>query len=207
MAAIFCKGIFSCCSNMCDGCSNCCGSMCEGCCKGLAECCTNWGNVCCNPEKPFPYCTTFTWFISFIPSIVFLIYAGEHWNNSCGSNLPLWLLITAILFIVNMIFSAYLYWRFTLRSDEKTNALNRGVKILCYDPIVCLYFFVWAFEIAWSIIGIVWISSYTCQNGVETLSTVAVVLMFVYCILGVMIALCSVCCQCCKEGVNELNKK
>jgi len=190
------------------GCGKCCGSCCSGCGHCCDTCCHDLCQVCCAPYRPFPACALFTALVNFLPAFLFFAFVIYKWHNDCGTGLAPFLLIEGLLCFLNMFFALYIYWRFSVKPDARQHAIERGARILCYDPLVCIFFFVFLFEFIWQIIGIVWIGNSHCNadSSLHVIAVLAVILMFCYLVLGGAVAFCSVCCQCCKEGMNTIDK-
>jgi len=206
MAAYVCTGIFNCCTGMCEGCSKCCGGACESCGKGCARGCEGLGDICCG-SKPFPFCASFTCCVQFLPMFIFFIFGIiELISPTCVAPIGAFLIVCGVVALINTMFSFYLYWRFSIKTEEKDVSCQRAAKILCYDPVVCVYFFIWVFTLVWSIVGIVWVQR-GCGGASNAVSIIAIVLNFIFLWFGIIIAILSVCCQCCKEGLQKIQKK
>jgi len=195
MAAVVCKGCMNCCESCCSGLGKCMDSCCNGC----ADCCNHCCDALCGRDRPLPLCICFTLIVNFLPMFLFVLFAILMWSNDCGVPLQSFLLLEGILCFLNTLFSFYIYWRFSLKDELKENALQRSARILCYDPVVCVFFLIWAFEFAWQIVGIFWIDRSHCisdSDDLDSISILAIIIMFIYLVLGGMTALCSVCCNC-----------
>jgi hypothetical protein len=116
--------------------------------------------------------------------------------------------------LVNFTFCCYLCYRYGKKYNEpalnqgekqqkvERNAYERTCNLIKYDFFVCFYVIFIAFEIAWTILGHIWLAETDeeCQIDSEYLIIflqVALALMWVYLSLGLLILLFSLCLVCC----------
>jgi hypothetical protein len=73
----------------------------------------------------------FTFMFQGVPGLVFAILGIASFGD-CDL-LPIFLLVTGLLSILNFLAAGYFYYRISMDTEKKEATASRGVKILCYD--------------------------------------------------------------------------
>ncbi|CAG9333662.1 unnamed protein product [Blepharisma stoltei] len=190
-----CKGL----ANCCNCCCKCCNSCIEGCCKCLdckaCKCCTT----------AFAPCVFLNFFLMFLPFIVCWVIAFTYWSNDCSNPLEIFLLIQGILFLANFLICIYLMIKYKNKNEKERTGNDeiwkKTAHLMCYDVILCLYFLVFAFEIAWNIVGHNWVAGQDCsESSLPAMTIVALILMWVFIGLGIFMFMCTILTLACEEG-------
>jgi len=107
----------------------------------------------------------FAVFAGLIPGMIFIV-SEILWNKvSCNFPMQIFLLTSGILCLINFCFSLYISLSNPMEKVWKADdqdPLERGALLILCNPLVFLYFLVWMFEIAWMVLGVVWVTTSTC---------------------------------------------
>jgi hypothetical protein len=150
------------------------------CCKA----CDEMGKACskclCPVDRPSPIFTIWSGVLSAVGGLLILLgLTDSDAGKQCdGTKLKTWLIVSLILFIVNFLFSIYIYIRFAHKVKQGESAGNAAHKLFLYD--IGVYFMIWTaiFEVIWTILGTNWKSdeSSDCKAWPSAVSSASLVL-------------------------------
>jgi hypothetical protein len=155
---------------------------------------------------------TYTVLMNAIPGALAIAAAAVHWHNDCAKNLPLWLLVYALIFCLFMIvFACRIHAQYnrpgTLDQGRRpVHSVDRFLHIFWWEPLVAAYFVMCPAALAWSIIGLTWAAksaearhhhdSLQCSRALIHTTRLAAALMIVYLALSLAVSVLSCCCSC-----------
>jgi hypothetical protein len=84
------------------------------------------------------------------------------------------------------------------QSLEGKSYSQKLVHLICYDFVICFYFFFLGFEIAWNIIGHVWLQGADCDSSLlEDIDVLGIAVNWVYLGILLLYLLFVTCLNCC----------
>ncbi|KAK9809135.1 hypothetical protein WJX72_009916 [[Myrmecia] bisecta] len=187
-------------------------------------CCTALNRCFCPEDGPSPIFLTYTVLLNTAPAVASIILAALSFHNDCAKPLHTFLLIMALVFNPFMIgFAMRIYVKFSEPGDveqahkdscccaAESWVCEKAERLCMYEPAVFVYLLFAPAAIAWSIVGLVWISksedqrapngpSIDCPASLITMSKWASVLMLVYLAGTILVIGFSMCVECSRIG-------
>lgn len=188
-----------------EACNNCCKRIfcdCTECCAKNCSCLASYF------EKPFSLCSLLVLLVLGVPCIVSFIHMIIEWSQvsqNCKNPINVHLLIFIICHLINVAFCFYLYYSFSKPSANSQGAMERAGNMMMYDWGTCFYIVVILFQIAWTIVGVVWIGGEGKACGTSAPNTIVwdILLLsgfLLFMVLGMVFGFAGLVYQSCTEG-------
>lgn len=146
------------------------------------------------------------------------VYVGKFFGATCVKPLNIYLIICIVLYILNIAFAIFVCTKFARnRQEQQENAaeaqplandrqahiersrveFNKLWRFFMYDPIVFVYILVIGGEIAWAIVGFVWIGASTaggaCTYDILVGAQAGYAMIIIWVVVGCTCVCCSIC--------------
>jgi NADH:ubiquinone oxidoreductase subunit 5 (subunit L)/multisubunit Na+/H+ antiporter MnhA subunit len=129
-------------------------------------------------------------------------------SNTCEKNVPLWLLVQCLLFLLNCCMALYLFSIFSQpynQQDQKdVNFGERLNEVVCNNPIVALYILLAGFILVWQFIGSAWVNADykpgCADEQVFKMAKIALTCMWLFIMVGCLIFMWTACVNSCQTG-------
>eukprot|EP01004_Peranema_trichophorum_P008024 NODE_6791_length_842_cov_44.317107_g6193_i0.p1 GENE.NODE_6791_length_842_cov_44.317107_g6193_i0~~NODE_6791_length_842_cov_44.317107_g6193_i0.p1 ORF type:complete len:218 (-),score=15.83 NODE_6791_length_842_cov_44.317107_g6193_i0:130-783(-) len=154
--------------------------------------CTSCTECLCPSDRPNPFFVLFTLIINGVG--IALSLSGLTKTKDCDKML-IWFIIYIVLAALNILFSFYLYKRFTTMI-QNGKAVSGTVNFFLYD--VGVYFYLWVAGgcIVWIILGGIWKNKESSDCKAVDSVLAPLILFIVYLALGAFMICCTMCTDC-----------
>jgi hypothetical protein len=120
--------------------------------------------------------------------------AFSTFATDCEKPLHIWLIVSVILYVLNITFGGYVY-KSADRHGVGNTAFERAKQFFLYDVGVCLYIVVAIFMFAWAIVGFNWSMESSrnpgCNAHFITTTNIAAILLLCFFAIGLALIFCS----------------